>query len=354
MTDTDTDTPDNAREFPLTRFTSNRTIAEADAIYQQRIADALWIYGKHAADFVRRPCCCCGSTETTAVERFHGTYGVDRCDRCRTLFVNPVPNPAALADYYNNGACNLALADLMRRRFRAGTDYILDDRVATVLGYARASAAPVLRVLELGCNSGAFLAKLKYFLARELPDRRVELVGSDVDRNAIEHSVDPSLELICGDAAELVRREDRQFDLILHYELIEHLADPFGFMQDLHRLLAPGGFMIFTTPNAAGLEMAASPYNSYRLLAHGIFPPMHLNAFTTQTLPHFVLRAGFKLVALDTPGRLDVDMVTQCGDRVAEPAFRALGRLADGDRGLVQRVLALLGASSHMRCVVSR
>jgi 2-polyprenyl-6-hydroxyphenyl methylase/3-demethylubiquinone-9 3-methyltransferase len=345
-------TPDH--EFPLTRFTTNRSIGEAESIQRQRLEDARWIHARHAADFVERPCCCCDSTRTTAVEPFDGRYGVHRCDRCRTLFVNPVPNPAALADYYNHASCNLALADLMRRRYRRGVDHILDDRVATVLAYARASTVPVLRILELGCNSGAFLARLEYFLARDLPGRPVELIGCDLDRNAIETAVEPSLHLICGDAAELVRREVRQFDLILHYEVIEHLADPSAVMRDLHRLLAPGGRMVFTTPNALGLEMVASPYNSYRLLAHAIFPPMHLNAFTTQSLPHFVLRAGFDLVALDTPGRLDVDMVTECADHVTEPGFRALARLDERARGLVQHLIASLGASSHVRCVVTR
>lgn len=341
-------------EFPLTRFTTNRSIAEAEAIQRQRLADARRIYADHAADFVERPCCCCGSTRTTAVEPFDSRYGVHRCDRCRTLFVNPAPNPAALADYYNSAACNLTLAELMRRRYRRGVDHILDDRVAAVLAYARASTAPVLRILELGCNSGGFLARLGYFLARDLPGRPVELVGCDLDRNAIDAAVEPSLQLICGDAAELVRREVRQFDLILHYELIEHLADPIAVMRDLHRLLVPGGRMVFTTPNALGLEMVASPYNGYRLLAHAIFPPMHLNAFATQTLPHFVLRTGFDLVALDTPGRLDVDMVTECADHLTEPGFRALARVAEPDRGLVQHLIARLGASSHMRCVVTR
>ncbi|HWJ37756.1 MAG TPA: methyltransferase domain-containing protein, partial [Sphingomicrobium sp.] len=43
-----------------------------------------------------------------------------------------------------------------------------------------------------------------------------------------------------------------QFDLITCMEVIEHVADPSTFVAELARLLAPGGLLILSTPNATG------------------------------------------------------------------------------------------------------
>ena len=61
--------------------------------------------------------------------------------------------------------------------------------------------------------------------------------------------------------------------------------------------------------NALGLDNQAIGYNEFRPLAHGIFPPMHLQAFTTQNITHFLLRANFEVKDISTPGNFDIDII---------------------------------------------
>lgn len=75
------------------------------------------------------------------------------------------------------------------------------------------------------------------------------------------------------------------------------------------KLMSDGGLHHFHTPNALGMDNQALGYNSFRALAHGIFPPMHLQAFTPQNIGHFAMRSGYSIVQMDTPGNFDVDMV---------------------------------------------
>ena len=72
--------------------------------------------------------------------------------------------------------------------------------------------------------------------------------------------------------------------IVLHFELIEHLVNPFNFNCAINALLVSGGVNFFTTPNGDGFDNVAVGYNKTRLLAHSIFPPMHLNPLSCLTM----------------------------------------------------------------------
>ena len=51
------------------------------------------------------------------------------------------------------------------------------------------------------------------------------------------------IDLVCTTVEEFANTKGESFDLILHFELIEHLSDPFLFMQEAFRLLKNNGEM---------------------------------------------------------------------------------------------------------------
>jgi 2-polyprenyl-3-methyl-5-hydroxy-6-metoxy-1,4-benzoquinol methylase len=270
--------------------------------------------------------------------------------------VNPVPTLEALTDYYNNSKCNVMLQELYRKRSTNKASPILDERVKAILSHIRqraARAGDVVSILEIGCGSGRFLASLKSVLEKEGLLERVSLAGVDIDQNAVASNTDQSLKLHALPIEVFATQASREYDVILHFELIEHLSDPAALMDNCRRLLKDDGIMVFTTPNAGGLEVIASGYNEFRLIAHSIFPPMHLNAFSTQNISVFALRCGFKIKSITTPGNLDVDMVSLVRDELTDPGFRALAELDDAHKGLFQQLTKQLGCSSHMMVVAA-
>ena len=141
-----------------------------------------------------------------------------------------------------------------------------------------------------------------------------------------------------------------EFELVIHFELIEHLSDPFQFMLSINKLLKSSGVHHFHTPNALGMDNVALGWNSTRLLAHAIFPPMHINAFTTQNIVHFALRTGFNIVSIDTPGKLDVDITRLVSEELPKSSlFKSINHFTDEQLAVIQSWLQLLNASSHMR-----
>jgi len=341
--------------FELTRFSTNRTYKEAAEIYAQRLIDAKIIFEKHHQNFSYRSCPVCGSSDVYHLDPFHETYGVDRCCVCQTAFVNPAPNAEALKDYYNNAPSNLMLDQRYRARSKEKKTFILDDRVDVVLELLHTfDSKKTVRILEVGCGSGGFLSRLSSVLSAGTYGQKVNLSGIDIDENAILACVDKRLQLTCCSAEAYVKRQSSQYDIVLHFELIEHLVDPYAFIRDVRKLLKPGGFTVFTTPNASGLELVSSGYNKFRLLAHGIFPPMHLNAFSAYNMTHFAIRSGFHLFRIRTPGKLDVDMISLTRDERDDAGVRAIAPLDYHAKGIIQYLISYLNASSHMECIFRR
>ena len=68
-------------------------------------------------------------------------------------------------------------------------------------------------------------------------------------------------------------------DLVVAGEVIEHLDDPGSFLDGLHALVAPGGLLVVTTPNASGLVNAAALLGNLE-----VNHPDHVALFTCTTL----------------------------------------------------------------------
>jgi len=98
-------------------------------------------------------------------------------------------------------------------------------------------------ILEIGCSSGFMLYPL-----RDASHTCVGIEPSGVFGEYLKHR-----DIVSYDSLDQLREsnpEDR-FDLILHFFVLEHIADPFLFLQAQLELLKPGGKIIFEIPNVA-------------------------------------------------------------------------------------------------------
>lgn len=93
---------------------------------------------------------------------------------------------------------------------------------------------------------------------------------------------------------------DGAFRAVFAGEIIEHLVDTGGFLDELRRVLTPGGVAVITTPNLASFE------NRLRLLL-GLYPRWveydlsdqgHVRAYTAPTLRRHLREHGFAVEEL--------------------------------------------------------
>lgn len=96
------------------------------------------------------------------------------------------------------------------------------------------------RVLDLGCGRGGVME----LLWREV--RRA--VGTDPDLASLrEHRA--GLPLVCA-RGEALPFAAESFDVVIALWVLEHLPEPEVVLRGVRRVLAPGGHLLFLTPNA--------------------------------------------------------------------------------------------------------
>lgn len=339
------------------KFIESRTYEEAFEIGKQRIDDAVKLYDTYFSEegkFVERPCPFCGNESYDAAEPFQGRYGVARCKRCNSLYVNPCPTQDVLNDYYNHYKCNILLEKIYKKRAEKPQNAILDSRIETIIKYMSMLDRNDIKILEVGCSNGSFLSKLKRRVEEKGINKKISYVGVDTNDNAIRECVDSELNLISATVEEYLDTTVEKFDIIWHSELVEHLIDPYDVFQKMHYAMNSGGYMIFTTPNDASIEMKNISYNVPRVLACNILPPMHLNAFSTQNVALFVIRAGFNVVDISTPGKFDVEIFELEREHIDNEALLKIETLTENQKEMIQDLIVMAGGSSHMQCVVMK
>ena len=90
--------------------------------------------------------------------------------------------------------------------------------------------------------------------------------------------------------------EDQCFNVIVSSEVIEHLENPRAIVREWFRLLKPGGWLFFSTPNNESLRsiLALAFRGHYQAFGDDSYPA-HITALLHKDMERIVMEAGFEL-----------------------------------------------------------
>ncbi|MGE0217144.1 class I SAM-dependent methyltransferase [Mycolicibacterium sp.] len=136
-------------------------------------------------------------------------------------------------------------------------------------------------VLEAGCGEG--------YGADLIADVARQVIGLDYDESAVAHvrARYPRVDMRHGNLAELPL-PDGSVDVVVNFQVIEHLWDQGQFVAECLRVLRPGGLLLMSTPNritfSPGRDTPVNPFHTRELNAAELTELLESAGFTLEAM----------------------------------------------------------------------
>lgn len=192
------------------------------------------------------------------------------------------------------------------------------------LSDVRAISSQRPRILEIGCGDGSLLERFR--------DAGAQSEGIELSPEAVAAAVARGLDVKLATTADLLPARAGAFDAVVAFQVLEHVPDPRGFLEQCAALLspAPGSRLILGVPNADGwFKHIDDPLD---------LPPHHMTRWGRQAMRHAAAHLGLRVERLEIEPLADA----YAGHWAAGVVGRLTGKLIDiyTPPGLAARVLS--------------
>jgi hypothetical protein len=260
-----------------------------------------------------------------------GTFDFHQCGRCGSIALHPFPDDEETGSFYPE---TYMVREPTPGKGIAG---MLQSFIwhALYLSVYRSDAQAVMRMtglrhgklLDIGCGSG--------FPLREIAKMSdFEVRGLDPDQPAVDYARQHLGQSVTCMTLREAAFPPNSFDVVILFNVLEHLADPRALLQEIARILRPGGYVVLKTQfidSIQGRIFAARWFNVSEA-------PRHLFLPSTQGMAELSRMSGMKLVD-QMPGSILENSV-----HVALSILpTATSHIACGEGGRSNRVLRFIG-----------
>lgn len=224
-------------------------------------------------------CILCSSNSHS--EQFEiNSYKIVKCNKCQFVFTIPLPKLDDVLLFYNNevsppedvGKIKRVRRNIKHRLFAT----------ANIKKYLKDTEK--INLLEIGCNQGDFLNSIK-------EDITFSSLGIDIDKRALDYAEKRLGLNVKYGTLESLKFENNRFHCILASHVIEHLIGPISALQEIHRILKPGGLFIAIVPCVSHIKAII---HGAKWKYYG--PPGHLWYFSRKTFALYLKKFNFKVL----------------------------------------------------------
>jgi hypothetical protein len=305
-------------------------------------ADTKTFFSNAVREYISCPAC--GSKGSKAFEK-HG-FVYETCPDCQSLYVNPRPQAEAFNRYYEESPSSTFWATTFYKETAESRREKLwkpkAKMVAEIIKNQTDSLDSI--IIDIGGGYGIF----------------AEEIGELISNAPIIIEPGPNLASICREKGIQVVQKFLEHVIIddlpiepkvfVSFELFEHLHDPGFFLKNLYSLMSNRDLFIFTTLSGSGVDIQVLWEDS-----KSVMPPHHLNFLNPHSVSILLKRCGFETLSVTTPGKLDIDILSNNLSQVKDRFWKTfLMQASAEDKQKCQEWLSSSGYSSHMMVICRR
>lgn len=253
---------------------------------------------KKSAEFIYVNCpACCHSDYVKVFEKYSFTYV--KCEKCETVYINPRPTADMLTEYYSssqryaywNSHIYPATEHIRRERIDI-------PRVNKIIKVCNELNLTCDNILEVGPGFGIFAEEMKKM------SQCKEIVLIEPNKALADTCTRRGLTVVNNAIENAVLYKD-SYDIVVAFEVFEHLFSQMDFLRKVHLCLRKNGIVVLTCPNIKGfdIQMLGSEAD--------VIDNENLSYFHPESIRELFSLCGFVILELLTPGKLDVDHVRE-------------------------------------------
>jgi 2-polyprenyl-3-methyl-5-hydroxy-6-metoxy-1,4-benzoquinol methylase len=237
-------------------------------------------------------CIACGGE--LDVPRRYGAVELAACADCGSRTAVPRPTPVDVAELHDS-------EEYFGKTYfeaRRGQRLAAERRFRRLLRLLPSTGFGGRRLLDIGCDTGELAAAAARIA-------QLEPYGVDVAARPLDAARAAGVEVFHGELAAAPASFD-DFALVTAIDVVEHTADPVAFLASARERLATDGVVYLETPNwdslvyRIGSLLARAPRANASGALVRLFPPEHVQYFTSRGLTRVAERAGFRPVEVLT------------------------------------------------------
>ncbi len=259
----------------------------------------------------------CGLCSSPAVKGLYTIRGIDlkQCEDCGAIFVYPPSSFEELLSgyqeqYFQSGEhlewgyedyfrLEEEVRETARRRLQVMSNYVSGGKL-----------------LESGCATGWFLD--------EAARQGFDVQGVEISRFASEWGRENlGLRIFTGTLSE-ARLADEEFDVVVLWDVLEHLTEPLAELNQISRILKSGGYLFVSIPDAGSFWARAmgNKWFGYAKIREHIF------YYDRRSIAKVMSRAGFEIVRMQSsPFLVSMDFLVSKLAQYSETLARLIDRL---------------------------
>jgi len=242
-------------------------------------------------------CVACGSAEVCHEFEKNG-FSYATCKQCGTLYQTPRPKIEAFEAFYRDSVSSRYWAEeFFPAVAEARREKILRPRAERLIRMCETYGVEVDRLVDVGAGYGILLDEWR------LLRPKTHLLAIEPSSSLAGECRAKGFEVV-EDIAENVTSYRDYADLVVCFEVLEHVFDPLPFIKTLAGLARPNGYVFVSTLSVDGYDIQTLWEQS-----NSISPPHHINFMSIEGFQLLFERAGLEVLSISTPGVLDVDIV---------------------------------------------